>query len=156
MQLLSSQDVNWCTGVVWVACGLLWCFYQLFGLWRHPFTTEDPLVSKWCNATFLQICSHEETKSSTSWMAWGWVNSQLFKIFWGNYSFKWVEDASCCIKQIWHNTGRKVINVLLLIFRQNVINAGISTQETFKQKHRRRTNQQICQKLHSHQRLLTE
>ncbi len=38
-------------------CGLLGCFYQLFGLsfWRHPFTTEDPLVSKWCNATFLQI-----------------------------------------------------------------------------------------------------
>ncbi len=37
---------------------LLWCFYQLFGLsfWRHPFTAEDPLVSKWCNATFLQIC----------------------------------------------------------------------------------------------------
>ncbi len=23
--------------------------------WRHPFTTEDPLVSKWCTATFLQI-----------------------------------------------------------------------------------------------------
>ncbi len=25
-------------------CGLLWCFYQLFGLsfWRHPFTAEDP------------------------------------------------------------------------------------------------------------------
>ncbi len=48
-------------------CGLhveLWCFYQLFGLsfWRHPFTTEDPFVSKWCNAKFLQICSDEETK----------------------------------------------------------------------------------------------
>ncbi len=30
-------------------------FYQLFGIsfWRHPFTAEDPLVSKWCNATFL-------------------------------------------------------------------------------------------------------
>ncbi len=42
-------------GLEW--CGLLWCFYQLFGLsfWRHPFTTEDPLVSKWCNVTFLQI-----------------------------------------------------------------------------------------------------
>ncbi len=33
-------------GLEW--CGLLWCFYQLFGLsfWRHPFTAEDPLVSK--------------------------------------------------------------------------------------------------------------
>ncbi len=43
-------------------------FYQLFGLsfWRHPFTAEDPLVSKWCNATFLQIYSDEETIFSIS------------------------------------------------------------------------------------------
>ncbi len=42
-------------GLEW--CGLLWWFYQLFGLsfWRHPFTAEHPLVSKWCNVTFLQI-----------------------------------------------------------------------------------------------------
>ncbi len=51
-----SQEVNWWTGVVWIICGLR-CFYQLFGLsfWRHPFTKEHPLVSRWCNATFLQI-----------------------------------------------------------------------------------------------------
>ncbi len=50
--------------VLWV---LLWSFYQLFGLsfWRHPFTAEDPLLSKWCNVTFLQICSDEETNTST-------------------------------------------------------------------------------------------
>ncbi len=43
--------------MVWITCVLLWCFYQLFGLsfWRHPFTAEHPLMSKWCNATFLQI-----------------------------------------------------------------------------------------------------
>ncbi len=43
-------------------CGLLWDLYQLFGLsfWRHPFTAEDPLVNKWYNATFLQICSDEK------------------------------------------------------------------------------------------------
>ncbi len=37
-------------------CGLLW-FYQLFGLsfWRHPFTAEDPLLSKLCNAKYLQL-----------------------------------------------------------------------------------------------------
>ncbi len=37
-------------------------FYELFELsfWRHPFSAEDPLVSKWCNAKFLQICSDEE------------------------------------------------------------------------------------------------
>ncbi len=56
-QLLSSLDINWWTGVVWITCGLLWCFYQMFGLsfWRHPFTAEHPLLRHWCNATFLQI-----------------------------------------------------------------------------------------------------
>ncbi len=46
---------NWTDGLEW--CGLLWCFYQLFGLsfWRHPFTAEDPLVRQWYNDTFLQI-----------------------------------------------------------------------------------------------------
>ncbi len=39
--------------------------------WRHPFTAEDPLVSKWWNAKFLQIYSDKETNSSTSGMAWG-------------------------------------------------------------------------------------
>ncbi len=48
------------------SCGLLWCFYQLFGLsfWRHPFTAEDPLVSKWWNGKVLQICSYKETIST--------------------------------------------------------------------------------------------
>ncbi len=45
---ISSLALQW-TGVMWITCRLLWCFYQLFGLsfWRHPFTAEDPLVSKW-------------------------------------------------------------------------------------------------------------
>ncbi len=47
---ISSQNLKWWSGVVWITCGLLWCFYQLFELsfWRHPFTA-DPLVSKWYN-----------------------------------------------------------------------------------------------------------
>ncbi len=51
-------------------CGLLWCPNQLFGLsfWRHPFTAEDPMLSKWWNATFLKICSDEETNESAFWM----------------------------------------------------------------------------------------
>ncbi len=54
-QLFASKDIHWWTGVVWVACGLLWGFYQLFGLafWWYPFIAEDRLVSKWCNAKFL-------------------------------------------------------------------------------------------------------
>ncbi len=44
----------------WSRVDYLWIivifFDQLFELsfWRHPFTAEDPLVSKWCNAEFDQ------------------------------------------------------------------------------------------------------
>ncbi len=59
-----QQDINWWTGVdyLWITV----MFYQLFGLsfWRHPFTAEDPLVSKYCNATFLQIFSDEQKKKN--------------------------------------------------------------------------------------------
>ncbi len=84
-------EMFWLVNNAWL-CRLLQCFYQLFGLsfWRHPFTAEDPLVSKRWNATFLQICSHEETNSSTSWMSWGWVNDQQMYFFWVNSSFKLV------------------------------------------------------------------
>ncbi len=37
--------------------------YQLVGLsfWRHPFNADDPLVNKWCDNTFLQVCSDGKT-----------------------------------------------------------------------------------------------
>ncbi len=52
MQIFTSQDINWWT-VDYLA------IIVMFGLsfWRHPFTAEDPLMSKWYNATFLKICS---------------------------------------------------------------------------------------------------
>ncbi len=82
---LEAMVLIW-TEVVWITCELLWCFYQLFGLsfWWHPFTAEDPLVSKWCNPTFLQICSDEETNSTSK--ALGTFSANIH--FWVNYSFK--------------------------------------------------------------------
>ncbi len=44
-QLLSSPDVNWWTGVVWITCGLLWCLILLI----------EWLISKIC------ICGKAET-----------------------------------------------------------------------------------------------
>ncbi len=57
-QLFTSQDVNLCTGAVWITCGLLWCFYQLFGIsfWRHPFTAEDPLLINAFFSIFVFLC----------------------------------------------------------------------------------------------------
>ncbi len=92
---------------MWITCGLLWCFYQLFWLWFwwHPFTAEDPLVSKWCNSKFFQICSDEETNSSTSWMARGWVNFY----FWLNYS----NEISCLFSLLLWSYACKGRSVLL-------------------------------------------
>ncbi len=103
-QLFTSEDVNWWTGVVWIACGLLWCFISLFGLsiWRHPFTAEDPLVSKWCNATFLQIWWRNKL---ISWMAWRWINFQQIFIF-----KKWVTRLQIWPKWSWCIFSTKNIN----------------------------------------------
>ncbi len=77
-QLFTSQDVNWWTGMVWITCGLLWCFYQLFGLsfWRHPFTAEDPLVSKWCDAkSYKSVTMKKQTHLHLEWL-------ECKQIFW--------------------------------------------------------------------------
>ncbi len=77
-------------------CGLLWCFSQLFGLsfWRHPFTTKDLLVvSKWCNAKFLQIYSNQEkpicileglraSTFSANWHFWVKYSLKKYILFW--------------------------------------------------------------------------
>ncbi len=79
MYLFTSQDVNSWIGVVeylWIIVMLSWLSF-----WRHPFTAEHPLVSKWCNITFLQIFSDEEINSSIFCMAWGWVHFQQIFFF---------------------------------------------------------------------------
>lgn len=35
--------------------GLLVDYWDDFGFWRNPFTAEDPMVGKWCNAKFVQM-----------------------------------------------------------------------------------------------------
>ncbi len=49
MQLVNSFHVDYCD-----------VFYQLFGLsfWRHPFTADNPLLSKGYDARFFQIQVH--------------------------------------------------------------------------------------------------
>ncbi len=72
-QLFTSKDlIDWQE-----SCGLLWCFYQLFGLslWRHPFTAEDPLGSKRWNANSPNLFQWK-TNSCISWMTWEWVHCQ--------------------------------------------------------------------------------
>ncbi len=73
-------------------CGLLWCFNQLFrpSFWRHPFTAEDSLVSKWCN-TISPNLSDEEGNSSTSRMTWKWVNvKEILISVWTIFNAKFV------------------------------------------------------------------
>ncbi len=59
------------------SCGLLWCFYLLFGLsfWRHPFTAEDPLLSKWSNAKLLQM--KKQTHLHLGWPEGAYIFSRF-------------------------------------------------------------------------------
>ncbi len=77
---------GWWTVEVWIACGLLWCFYQLFGrsFWRHPFTAEHPLLSKWCNA--LQIWWRNKLIYILDNLRMSTFSVNFY--FWVNYSFK--------------------------------------------------------------------
>ncbi len=79
-QLLSSQDVNWWTGVVWIIVMFL------SAVWTHSDGTHSlQRIHWWASDTFLQICSDEETNSSLSWVTLGWTHFQVFFIFWVNY-----------------------------------------------------------------------
>ncbi len=101
LKFLVSPDINWWTGVVWITCGLLWCFYQLFGLsfWRHPFTAEHPLLRQWCSDTFLQIWWRNKLIYilDSLWMS---RFSAHFHI-WLNYSFKWQARVKTHTKNKW-------------------------------------------------------
>ncbi len=73
---------------MWIAWGLLWCFYQLFGLsfWWHLFTVDDPLLSKLCNATFPHLFPW-----NNKLIIIGWPENDTFSanFYFGlNYSFK--------------------------------------------------------------------
>ncbi len=48
-QLLASQDINWCTGVVWIIVMFL------SAVWTLILTAPIHCRGKWWNATFLQI-----------------------------------------------------------------------------------------------------
>ncbi len=83
-QLFTSWDITWCSGVVCIIVML----YQLFGLsfWRHPFTAGGLLVSKWCNATFLQISI--EMKQTILHFRWIECTFSAKFHFWVNCSFE--------------------------------------------------------------------
>ncbi len=93
-------NVNWWTS----RCDVIVMFYHLFELsfWRHPFTTEDSLVSKRCNDTkFLQICSDEETNFSM--MTSGCVHFQQIFIFGWTIPLKFKANkmTSAIITDLW-------------------------------------------------------
>ncbi len=75
-----QQDINWSTGVVQIACEILWRL-DSHSDGTHAFTAEHPLLNKSWDATFLQICSDEEANSSTSGSAWRWdIFQQMFSV----------------------------------------------------------------------------
>ncbi len=91
-------------GLEW--CGLLMDYCDVFiscfcSFWRHPFTAEHPLVSKWCNAKYLQICSQEKWICDLHWTVhvyWVFIASLHTSLMWicnrwwelNSYSFHFI------------------------------------------------------------------
>ncbi len=69
---LSGVDYFW---IIVMVLSAVWTL-----ILTAPIHCRGPIMSKWCNATLLQICSDEETNSSTSWMAWVSKHFWLIKI----------------------------------------------------------------------------
>ncbi len=77
-QVLSSQDINWWTGVVWTTCDVF-----ISCLDSHSDGTHSlQRIHWWASDAMLHFSkSDEETNSSTSWMAWEWAHFQKMFIF---------------------------------------------------------------------------
>ncbi len=110
---------------------ILWCFISCldthFKFWRHPFTAEDPLVSKWCNATFLQICSDEKYKLLDILDGLGWVHFQQTFIFEWTISLRMVALRSYVNHISYLPSSMKWLNCLL---RASCSKRGVSSVET--------------------------
>ncbi len=92
-QLSVSQDVNWCTGVVWITCDVVISCLDSHSDGTHSLQS----IHCWTSDAMLHFSkSYIETNSSTSWMTRGWVNHQhIFSFGWtiplrqGNKTRKW-------------------------------------------------------------------
>ncbi len=73
-QLVSSPDVKWWTGVVWI----LWCFYQTLIL-TAPIHCRASIAERLMQKHISTIWWRN--KLITSLMACGWVNYQQISIF---------------------------------------------------------------------------
>ncbi len=95
----------------WSGLDYLWSFYHLFDLsfLQNPFTAEDPLIRKWCEAKFIQICFRWWNKliyildglrvSTFSYLVWTIL---LFKLLvYKNTNWKKTTTLICWLLIVW-------------------------------------------------------
>ncbi len=124
--------MNWWTfltdGLKW--CGLLWCFYQLFGLsfWRHPFTAEHPLLRQWDTDEVLQIWWRKKLIYISDGLR---ESKYLANVhFWVNYSFKYTSEVNHSWNSI--SEGTWVQKQLILSIIQQQFHFYVYTNTHFK------------------------
>ncbi len=92
---------------------ILWCFYQLFGLslWRHPFTPEEPLASKWREGIFSpnmfrwrnKLISILDGLRVRTFSFWGWLFLYFFFFFsllaWLLLQFQILNNYECWLNR---------------------------------------------------------
>ncbi len=101
---LSSQDVNWWTGVVWMTCGLLWCFVWTLIL-TAPIHYRGSIHSIQHIYIFGWIVPFVRLKTVVKIIVVK-MSNWWQKFFWGYYSFKTqtlveTDGFFCCSKWLW-------------------------------------------------------
>ncbi len=61
--VFTSQYINGWTGVVWITCGPLWCFYQLFGLSDGTHSLQR--IHRWASGIMLNLAKTFLIKKQT-------------------------------------------------------------------------------------------
>ncbi len=110
---------------MWITCGLLVCFYQLFKLsfWRHPFTAEDPLMSKSCNAKLSKpVLMKKQTHLylfmvhfCTLYNVWGCIFGK-FSFFGGGVSYFFEMHRRMKVIWVWNDMRVSKNDMRMFIF----------------------------------------
>ncbi len=87
----------------WSGVHYLWIIVMFLSavwlsFWRHPFTAEDRLLSKWLNATFLQIQWRNKLISILDGQRVSTFSASVN--FWMNFYFN-KTGGDCSLKHFW-------------------------------------------------------
>ncbi len=72
---------------LWIIVMFLSAVWTVWSFWRHPFTSEDPSVSKWCKCYISPNLFRWRNKLKLGWPEGEYIYQLIFIFFGVKYSF---------------------------------------------------------------------